>query len=149
MDWISTVEQAFDESIQDLGVDMDEACDNGTYPKARDNVIDAVAAIFSNDYDPRLDEVKNLPFFRVYDAYVNLQFIANYMHTRMVERGDKLDKAEAENAKLRELVQDMYAAFVHGNCYRWCEFKEPCNYISDGKCQWYDRMAELGVEVNK
>lgn len=108
MDWISTVEQAFDESIQELGVDMDEACDNGTYPKARDNVIDAVASIFNDDYDPRLDEAEERPYFRVYNAYVNLQFIANYMHTRMVERGDKLDKAEAKNAKLRELVQDMW-----------------------------------------
>ena len=54
---------------------------------------------------------------------------------------------QAENDKLRELVRDMYAAFVHGNCYRWCEFKEPCNYIDDGKCQWFDRMVELGTEV--
>lgn len=54
---------------------------------------------------------------------------------------------ERENAKLRELVADMYKAFMHGNCYRWCEFKEPFNYITDGKCQWYDRMRELGVEV--
>ena len=53
----------------------------------------------------------------------------------------------AENAKLRELVRDMHKAFVHGNCYQWCEFKEPCNYISDGRCQWYDRMRELGVEI--
>lgn len=52
-----------------------------------------------------------------------------------------------ENIKLRELVKDMCKAFVHGNCYRWCEFKEPCNYISDGRCQWYDRMRELGIEV--
>lgn len=55
---------------------------------------------------------------------------------------------EDENAKLRELVRDMYKAFMHGNCYRWCEFKVPCNYISDGRCQWYDRMRELGVEVD-
>ena len=48
-------------------------------------------------------------------------------------------KLKADNAKLRELVRDMYKAFMHGNCYRWCEFKEPC--------QWYDRMRELGVEV--
>lgn len=56
------------------------------------------------------------------------------------------DQLQAENDELRELVRDMYKAFMHGNCYRWCEFKEPCNYISDGKCQWYDRMRELGVE---
>lgn len=50
----------------------------------------------------------------------------------------------AENAKLRELVWDMGAAFIHGPCYRWCEFKEPCN---GDKCQYRDRMSELGVEV--
>lgn len=61
----------------------------------------------------------------------------------------RIDELEAENAKLRELAADMCKAFVHGSCYRWCEFKEPCNYISDGKCQWYDRMAELGMEVEE
>lgn len=45
------------------------------------------------------------------------------------------------NDKLRELVRDMSKAFIHGNCYRWCEFKEPCN----GECQYLDRMRELGV----
>ena len=60
------------------------------------------------------------------------------------ERAEKQSHM-AENAKLRELVRDMYKAFMHGNCYRWCEFREPCNYISDGRCQWYDRMRELGV----
>ena len=59
-----------------------------------------------------------------------------------------LKDLQAENDRLRELVRDMYKAFMHGNCYRWCEFKEPCNYISDGRCQWYDRMRELGVEVD-
>lgn len=57
-----------------------------------------------------------------------------------------IDALDKENAKLRELVADMCKAFMHGNCYRWCEFKEPCNYISDGRCQWYDRMRELEVE---
>ena len=51
---------------------------------------------------------------------------------------------KAENAKLRELVRDMEAAFIHGPCYRWCEFKEPCN---GDRCQYRDRMRELGVEV--
>ena len=59
------------------------------------------------------------------------------------------DRARNESVELRELVRDMYKAFMHGNCYRWCEFKEPCNYISDGKCQWYDRMRELGIEVKE
>lgn len=51
-----------------------------------------------------------------------------------------------ENAKLRELVRDITEAFIHGNCYRWCE-AEPCNFIIDGKCQFLDRMRELGVEL--
>jgi hypothetical protein len=75
----------------------------------------------------------------------------NYWYQRLmnaynesVER--QIMTEQAENAKLCELVRDMYKAFVHGNCYRWCEFKESCNYISDGRCQWYDRMRELGVE---
>lgn len=65
----------------------------------------------------------------------------------MTQRDERLARAEADNAKLRELVRDMCKAFMHGNCYRWCEFKEPCNYISDGRCQWYDRMRELGVDA--
>lgn len=60
---------------------------------------------------------------------------------------DANDRLIYENMKLRELVRDMCKAFMHGNCYRWCEFKEPCNYISDGRCQWYERAHELGVEV--
>lgn len=55
-----------------------------------------------------------------------------------------VDDLAAENAKLRELVRDMEAAFIHGPCYRWCEFKEPCN---GGRCQYRDRMRELGVDV--
>lgn len=43
--WLRDFEQAFDEAIQDLGVDMDEACDNGTYPKARDHLVDVVEQI--------------------------------------------------------------------------------------------------------
>lgn len=69
--------------------------------------------------------------------------------TRMKPETPTKAELKAENEELRELVRDMYAAFVHGNCYRWCEFKDPCNYIDDGKCQWYDRMAELGIEVNE
>ena len=43
--WLRQFEQAFDESIQELGVDMDEVCDNGTYPKARDHLVDTVESI--------------------------------------------------------------------------------------------------------
>lgn len=64
-----------------------------------------------------------------------------------IDLRDRLEKVAEENAKLRELVRDMCEAFVHGACYRWCEFKEPCNYMDDGKCQWCDRMRELGVDA--
>lgn len=58
---------------------------------------------------------------------------------------DKTLELVTENAKLRELVRDMEVAFIHGPCYRWCEFKEPCN---GDRCQYRDRMRELGVEVD-
>lgn len=58
---------------------------------------------------------------------------------------DENERLTADNARLRELVRGMYKAFMHGNCYRWCGFKESCNHILDCKCQWYDRMRELGV----
>lgn len=45
---------------------------------------------------------------------------------------------ERENSALRELVRDICRAFMHGKC----------NYISDGRCQWYDRMRDLGIEVD-
>ena len=43
--WLRQFEQAFDEAIQELDVDMDKACYDGTYPKARDHLVDAVEAI--------------------------------------------------------------------------------------------------------
>lgn len=55
-----------------------------------------------------------------------------------------IDALDKENAKLRELVEDMGAAFIHGPCYRWCEFKEPCN---GDRCQYRDRMREFGVDA--
>ena len=54
--------------------------------------------------------------------------------------------SEREKA-LEELVRDMNAALIHDNCYRWCEAKEPCNLITDGKCQYRERIRELGIEV--
>ena len=53
---------------------------------------------------------------------------------------------QAEIKALHELVRDITEAFIHGNCYRWCE-AEPCNFIIDGKCQFLDRMRELGVKL--
>ena len=58
-----------------------------------------------------------------------------------------IKQLKEENKELRKLVEDIYKAFMHGNCYRWCGFEEPCNYILDCKCQLYDRMRKLGFEV--
>ena len=63
---------------------------------------------------------------------------------RSFRTADKMSCLEAENAKLRELVRDLEVAFIHGPCYRWCEFKEPCN---GDRCQYRDRMRELGVDA--
>lgn len=59
----------------------------------------------------------------------------------------EFERLQAENAKLREIGEGMYKAFRHSNCYRWCGFNEQCNSILDCKCQWYNRLRDMGVEV--
>ncbi len=54
------------------------------------------------------------------------------------ELRDDLQRANAENAKLRELVAELY------QCSRQCGC-DRCGY-KDG-CAIFDRMAQLGVEV--
>lgn len=56
-----------------------------------------------------------------------------------------LNKAAGNWAKADALIRDMSEAFIHNNCFRWCEAQEPCNLISDGKCQYRERMNELGI----
>lgn len=53
---------------------------------------------------------------------------------------DELDNAKAENAALRELVRDI----------RICARDNQCSlcYLASGKCDFSDRMCELGVEVD-
>lgn len=56
-----------------------------------------------------------------------------------------------ENADLRELVRDMWAAMWACNPYTCKHSKDGC-YTEDGdnggKCALRDRMRELGVEVD-
>lgn len=68
---------------------------------------------------------------------------------------DRACKAEAENAKLRELVQDIYGVM-------WACAEQRCTHRHDGcfrvhgnhgdicvseRCWYEDRMSELGIEV--
>ena len=61
-----------------------------------------------------------------------------------------------ENAKLRELVRDMYACISHANEQDWFYFERDefgcgmsctVNGEACGLCALADRMRELGVEV--
>jgi len=60
---------------------------------------------------------------------------------------DDLQRANAENAKLRELVRDLWEACpVDGYyCIYHCEHYDK---ESESHCKLEDRMRELGVEVN-
>ena len=53
------------------------------------------------------------------------------------------ESLEADNAKLRELVRDMWQScpVYTADCYG-CE-----HHRSDGGCKLYNRMRELGIEV--
>ena len=57
----------------------------------------------------------------------------------------------AENAKLRELVRDVFTIHWHGLDCTECpkRFQDRCTHL--GGCEWLgilsDRMRELGVEV--
>lgn len=56
---------------------------------------------------------------------------------------DDLQQANAENAELRELVRDMWQScpVYTDDCYG-------CEYHVGGECELYDRMRELGIEVD-
>ena len=54
----------------------------------------------------------------------------------------RAQRFERRAKNLERLVLDMSEAFIHGNCYRWCEYyPEPC----DGECQYLRRIRELGI----
>lgn len=52
---------------------------------------------------------------------------------------DELDRLKAENERLRELVRELHACSRQCGCDR-------CGY-RDG-CAMFDRMAQLGIEVD-
>lgn len=55
----------------------------------------------------------------------------------------EMERLEAENAKLRELVRDMWEDVCNAPCCAYCDHSD---YDGD-KCELRDRMRELGVEV--
>lgn len=68
------------------------------------------------------------------------------------------EQLKAENAKLRELVRDMYACISHANEADWFYFERDklgcgmsctVNGESCGLCALADRMRELGVGVDQ
>ena len=73
------------------------------------------------------------------------------------DMSDELDSVKAENAKLRELVRDMYACISHANEQDWFYFEREetgcgmsCTVNGEGcgLSVLADRMRELGIEVD-
>ena len=61
------------------------------------------------------------------------------MRRTIAEQHDEINALKAENAKLRELVAELYECSRRCGCDR-CGFKDGCST--------FDRMAQLGVEVD-
>ena len=65
------------------------------------------------------------------------------------ELGERIDQLKAENAKLRELLQD-YHRYEHEDCYA-CRYINECRADESGRCiapmRLGERYCELGVEV--
>ena len=87
------------------------------------------------------------------------QTIAATLGNDRVERSnDGVAELQAENAKLRELVRDMYACISHANEADWFHFERDklgcgmsctVNGEACGLCALADRMRELGIEVDE
>ena len=64
----------------------------------------------------------------------------------------RIDELEAENAKLRELAV-LNWEWAHSCCGNNCKMQtDGCGYQIDRECNYereiYDRMRELGIELN-
>ena len=71
---------------------------------------------------------------------------------RSIRMADKMDCLNAENAKLRELAV-LNWEWAHSCCGNNCKMQtDGCGYQIDRECNYereiYDRMRELGVEVD-
>jgi hypothetical protein len=75
-------------------------------------------------------------------------------HTARTNLKRMLEQAEAENAKLRDLVADMSKAFLTldiDHCQSCPRDKDNCRcrmfVAADGECAFVTEMRELGIEV--
>lgn len=76
--------------------------------------------------------------YRTLSRYETEQTLLDAADT-ITELRDDLQRANAENAKLRELVADMYAVIRRNNSWWDWERKD--------RKRFADRMRELGMEV--
>jgi len=98
---------------------------------------------------PEIVFVANQPMDRA-------QTVTYVPEARLLEAIDENRRVEAENAKLRELVQDIYKVM-------WACAEQRCTHRHDGcfrvhgnhgdicvseRCWYEDRMSELGIEVD-
>lgn len=78
-------------------------------------------------------------------------FPSRYAPTRMYVPEAEIVLTKAENAKLRELLQD-YHRYEHEDCYS-CRYVNECQADESGRCiapmRLGERYRELGVEVNE
>lgn len=66
----------------------------------------------------------------------------------VVRREADLEDARAENARLRELVRDMWRGMPKSESCAWDSRAGCCTGECSGECSFWHRMHELGVEVD-
>ena len=75
-----------------------------------------------------------------YDA--GYEHYIDELHREIIDYQIEVEQVKDENAKLRELVRDMW---------RGCPVDErdciACDFERDGMCDLFDRMRELGVDA--
>lgn len=95
----------------------------------------------------KVEQIERIAELQAENAKLVMKLNAEHLVRQNVER---------ENAKLRELVADMYACISHANEADWFYFERDklgcgmsctVNGESCGLCALADRMRELGVEV--
>ena len=84
------------------------------------------------------------------DLTASQRLIAESMHMSVEVRiaADRIDELEADNAKLRELVRDMWQDIPKTECSfdveeGCCDSYEDCH----GECALWYRMLEMGIEA--
>lgn len=78
------------------------------------------------------------------------QLNCDMWHDRAEDMRNRLSAAQVDNAKLRELVRDVYTLHWNGLDCTECPWFDECD--TTGGCPWLsifaDHMRDLGVEVD-